>query len=343
MKITEVTLSTGILFFLTIYTVSGLKIYRMHRLCNKNISMTSDGIFAARLIFSSSRRHDCSVIVAGRYTAPYIRFHFEKMDIGNNTINDACSYPKLRIKDGMSTGAPIVNGLPAEICGKTKPAGVYRTSTRFLRIEYDAVHTHQENVSLSIIFNSFYTGSCKNGEYKCGNGYCIADELVCKGHNPCGDQSDCQLSVGAIVGIVLGVCGGLGIFISCIVAYFKVIRSRKNLSRPPLNATTDVVISTVTSANTNLRHFDDQCCDDDLPQSQFGIGLYSGPPPYSEHFKDPCNIASHAQFVTALEYEDNPPPYTVSYVAATNNIWFDFNQSQFISGLGFEDHPPPYS
>ncbi|KAK3589330.1 hypothetical protein CHS0354_026988 [Potamilus streckersoni] len=338
MKITEVILSTGILVFWTISTVSGLKIYRMHRLCNKNISMTSDGINAARLVFSSSRRHDCFVIVVGRSRAPYIRFHFEKMDMGNETMNNECKYPKLQIKDGMSTGSPIVDGLPADLCGKTKPTGVYRTSTRFLRIEYDAANSLQINVSLSIIFNSFYTGTCKKDEYTCSNGHCIAEELVCKGHNPCGDQSDCRLSAGAIVGIVLGVCVGLGIFISCIVAYIRFIHPRKNLSRSPLNAQAAVVIPNVTSANSN-----NQCYHDDVLQLQSGVGLYNSPPPYSEQLKFACNNASHAQFVTTVDYEDNPPPYTVNYVTATNNVWFTSNQSQLMSYMGYEDHPPPYS
>ncbi|KAH3771829.1 hypothetical protein DPMN_173158 [Dreissena polymorpha] len=66
-------------------------------------------------------------------------------------------------------------------------------------------------------------GSCRTSERKCNNERCIAHEIVCNGHNPCGDHSDCptgleHLSSWAMSGIViLGLlCGGIVIIMATV-------------------------------------------------------------------------------------------------------------------------------
>ena len=49
-----------------------------------------------------------------------------------------------------------------------------------------------------------FAGYCDSWEISCDNGRCIDDSLRCNGYNPCGDYSDCQLSVGEISGIAVG-------------------------------------------------------------------------------------------------------------------------------------------
>ena len=42
--------------------------------------------------------------------------------------------------------------------------------------------------------NHFILGICRSYEHQCTSGVCIMEELVCNGHNPCGDRSDCPTS-----------------------------------------------------------------------------------------------------------------------------------------------------
>lgn len=54
------------------------------------------------------------------------------------------------------------------------------------------------------------TSTCENNEFRCTNGFCIDNRLVCNGYNNCGNRDDqvtCDvlvLTAGAIVGIVIG-------------------------------------------------------------------------------------------------------------------------------------------
>lgn len=40
----------------------------------------------------------------------------------------------------------------------------------------------------------FSAGGCRSYEHQCASGICIMEELVCNGHNPCGDMSDCPVT-----------------------------------------------------------------------------------------------------------------------------------------------------
>ncbi|KAK3589328.1 hypothetical protein CHS0354_026986 [Potamilus streckersoni] len=294
--------------------------------------MISEGIDTARLIFSSNGRRDCNLNVEAGFTTPFIGFHFEKMDIGNDTVDYNCTYAKLRLKDGESTQAPEVDGLPEELCGDDAPDGVYRTYTRFLRIEYDGEYSIADNASFSIIFNAFDKGTCQEGEYKCSNDHCIAEELMCNGHNPCGDHSDCPLSVGAIVGIVLGICACLGIIISCINVYIRVIRPQRNSIASPI-----LVFPTASVPVMSSGLLRNSCYND---QTQFSSDevYYDNPPPYTltgtGELTYPRYNTNQTIFESNVDSDENPPPYTAISVATV---------CELVSDLGHEDNPPPYS
>lgn len=48
-----------------------------------------------------------------------------------------------------------------------------------------------QNIKLAI---AIISGPCRSYEHQCSNGRCIMNELVCNGHNPCGDFSDCPVT-----------------------------------------------------------------------------------------------------------------------------------------------------
>lgn len=71
-------------------------------------------------------------------------------------------------------------------------------------------------------------GYCYSYEYECENGRCIDDSIKCNGFNPCGDGSDCRLSAGVIVGIVLGSLFCVCVFSAIVFVIVKNRRKRKN-------------------------------------------------------------------------------------------------------------------
>ena len=72
------------------------------------------------------------------------------------------------------------------------------------------------------------TGHCKSYEYRCRNERCISHSLRCRGHDPCGDDSDCLMTIGAMAAIALGCACAVGFLTSVI---FVVYKNRKRLYR----------------------------------------------------------------------------------------------------------------
>lgn len=70
-----------------------------------------------------------------------------------------------------------------------------------------------------LICNSTVPGDCESDEYSCRNGRCISDDLLCKGTNPCGDNSDCahRIAAGVIAGISVGSVALVVIIVSAVV------------------------------------------------------------------------------------------------------------------------------
>ncbi|KAK3576107.1 hypothetical protein CHS0354_032232 [Potamilus streckersoni] len=222
--------------------------YRMEEYCQGEISMIMGDFHSGKLVFHSDGMSNCSVTVASWYTEPYIQFYFEDFEVGT----DDCLRDKLMIKDGNSVYSTQITGLGSKLCGSEKPDDVYRTFTRYLRIEYETRRVYPGTpVHFSIIFNAFDVGICDSWEIRCDNGRCIQDEMNCNGYNPCGDHSDCKLPVGSIVGIVIGSLAGLAIVMTVIVVSICCYRRRKFRNMPSQgrvpNTTTGYVISTFAS------------------------------------------------------------------------------------------------
>lgn len=91
------------------------------------------------------------------------------------------------------------------------------SSVRFIiyyHLDLFRFHTSKKTDKPHSNFRWNISGSCRTSERKCNNDRCIAHDIVCNGHNPCGDRSDCptgleHLSSWAMSGIVvLGLLAG---------------------------------------------------------------------------------------------------------------------------------------
>lgn len=65
-------------------------------------------------------------------------------------------------------------------------------------------------------------------EYRCKNEKCISHSLRCGGNNPCGDNSDCLMTYGAMAAIGLG---GICALASTVAVIFVIYKNRKTLHR----------------------------------------------------------------------------------------------------------------
>ena len=43
-------------------------------------------------------------------------------------------------------------------------------------------------------FTFVFPAPCSDNQYKCDGERCINSSLICQGHNPCGDGSDCKIT-----------------------------------------------------------------------------------------------------------------------------------------------------
>ena len=65
-------------------------------------------------------------------------------------------------------------------------------------------------------------------EYRCKNEKCISHSLRCGGNNPCGDNSDCLMTYGAMTAIGFG---GICALASTVTVIFVIYKNRKTLRR----------------------------------------------------------------------------------------------------------------
>ncbi|XP_053390042.1 uncharacterized protein LOC128552973 [Mercenaria mercenaria] len=150
---------------------------------------------------------------------PKFMFYFEDLNLDCNK-----GHLEFYIGDFSDTR---VKGLETDICGADKPQGVYTVDERYFRIKYFPKRSHYSSDIFSIIITTYGPeGTCPSYAHVCANSRCIDDNLVCNGNKSCGDNSGCELSTGAIVGIVIGSLVGLALLVSVVVwCIYSSIRS----------------------------------------------------------------------------------------------------------------------
>ncbi|KAL3856484.1 hypothetical protein ACJMK2_011235 [Sinanodonta woodiana] len=201
--------------------VSGLPYFDMTSYCGQAINLSYYGIYQGKIeltTLSSYPRMTCTVTIVASSVQDRIMFYFEDIDMKNST---SCIDDSLQLFDGPNTNFSQISGLNDKICGYSKPGGIYTTTGNTLTLLFTSFSGSLVDSGFDAIFTAYHLGSCNSNEHDCSNGRCIRSSLICSGYNPCGDYSDCRLSVVAIAGIV--VCC---IAIICLLIVFVIFLRR---------------------------------------------------------------------------------------------------------------------
>lgn len=198
--------------------------YYMNYMCSSQKSLSSrDAILLSP--WSSRFPPTTKTCIVGIKNAKHWTYRFvitfKKMNLHGKT-SGTCLKSRLDLYNGQSVSASDrlndVNGL----CGTRTNRDNYETTTSFLTLVY---RTNQlplaESQYFEAVITPFHRGTCKHDEFKCKNGNCIKDDMLCDSYNNCGDDSDeeacAKLAVALIVGIVVGCVVFLAIVIGIIV------------------------------------------------------------------------------------------------------------------------------
>ncbi|XP_045193352.2 uncharacterized protein LOC123549381 [Mercenaria mercenaria] len=202
--------------------------YSMQYYCDEEFSFITKGVHQIQLklddnfirqkgSFFFGRGEDCETRFEAWYTVyPKFMFYFEHIDLD-------CDDGHLEFFIGKS-GKTRVSGLLGNICGNNKPHGVFTVDKRYFRIKYVPNRSRYISDIFSIIITAYGDGYCPTYAHKCENSRCIDEDLACNGFNSCGDDSGCNISTAAIVGIVVGSLAGLGLVIGIIFCCIYCIR-----------------------------------------------------------------------------------------------------------------------
>lgn len=201
------------------------RVFQFEDYCNEDgiydLSLISYNIYKGQLTLQFKETMDddfkCTVIIGSKgFDRDRLSFYFTEFDMGDN-CGPGESW--LLVGEGDMTVDPKpIPGLPLRLCGRTfadlgDDKKQFTTEWRHLRLSY---HANKPPVGsgFSIIFQHFSDPPCEKWQFLCDNGRCIDKKLKCSGNNPCGDNTDCPategLSLGSIIGIVVGCTVGVG-------------------------------------------------------------------------------------------------------------------------------------
>ncbi|KAH3771816.1 uncharacterized protein LOC127846629 [Dreissena polymorpha] len=199
--------------------------------CNDVIDMETQKVHQAALELSISSATNSDSRVSCDFTirtgiGSHVMFYFTELYLGSPNRTERVDRACLEPRDVNGPYESVPTGMRPIICSKTEVeigSKVYATTGNALSLRFYRNRGFGIDVHFKIVFAAFRLGSCRTSERKCNNERCIAHEIVCNGHNPCGDHSDCptgleHLSSWAMSGIViLGLlCGGIVIIMATV-------------------------------------------------------------------------------------------------------------------------------
>ncbi|KAH3768854.1 hypothetical protein DPMN_170070 [Dreissena polymorpha] len=148
----------------------------------------------------------CVYLLGGRGRPHRIMFHVEQsvtdQSMNNTSVIDVIEHNGLELEQNAS------------ICKQCSTDGrTYTTTGDSMVIVFQ-----YQPVNWTLYFSVFHDSYlCRSYEYSCTNHRCIFFTLSCNGHDPCGDQSDCRISIPAIATLALGGFCALGVV--CLLLY----------------------------------------------------------------------------------------------------------------------------
>ncbi|WAR12630.1 hypothetical protein MAR_026810 [Mya arenaria] len=149
--------------------------------------------------------------------------HFEEVNLGQGVSNSICSVEEEKLLERS-----------------------FMTSAKHLTFRYHGKQLADTDSVVRIVVVAFRNGPCLSYEYGCWTGHCIMEDLVCNGHNPCGDHSDCPISVRTaevvgseddeniplVVGVTVTSTLILIIGVAMLCRWYYVSRKHRHLNRP---------------------------------------------------------------------------------------------------------------
>ncbi|KAH3775069.1 hypothetical protein DPMN_176465 [Dreissena polymorpha] len=192
-------------------TLMDIKTIKMHERCGEKINFRYESIFTVKIEFVSSAiiprketttkdvntyhgKDDigiCDIYIESWDFQNHLMLQFEELNFGPA---GHLSESYLEIADGPSGHGNSLAGLPRMVysrhAGKAI-SGSYVASDKHVTIRYHRNGSIHDSIELLATVVAFKDGPCRSYEFECWNAHCIMRDLVCNGHNPCGDHSDC--------------------------------------------------------------------------------------------------------------------------------------------------------
>ncbi|XP_048253675.1 uncharacterized protein LOC124133985 [Haliotis rufescens] len=207
------------------------------------------------------------------HTNSYLSVQFLDIDL-NGDLSGSCTLSRVDVMDTSGNSLSRSSGT----CGYSTPYDQPWTSTGdSVVVKLKRLQPGQSG-TFKILVTQFAYGTCDSyGEFECGNGRCVDEDVKCDGYDDCTDDSDeiagCSWAPGVVAGVSISVICLVLIFIGIVVAVFR-RRTYGNVfgrSNVTYNSTSTVQGSTVLGSQYGVQN--------PAPVYSMPPPPYSAPPP----------------------------------------------------------------